>query len=352
MPLRNIENLIRSNHIIESLMALDEICRNSNNGFRERVIILNSRLSELQAERVIGIENPNGFIVLKNNILTFIDSVRKYQEAEKSIQEDFDYESKLLINNSFPFVDRTGFRALLADLLKDNNSQIVFVKGPEKSGMTHLEKYLIHIGRLNELYNIIPLNIPDLLDDPKPFKAARLAKYMALALDIDVAIDDSDDDQFKFRKSINQIKNKINSTHKIPIFFMHDFHRLILIPDDIYRLIQTIGSSVLSNFPKSIFIFAGIEETRLPNWYNDLMPISTVYDIEGVEEEHVINCLEEIYDKFQDKLEILGFKEEDKVIKKELYINGMLREMDLAEPIQVTELGQKLLNHLHILKSA
>lgn len=348
MEPQEIRKLIKSDNVKDAIAETIKLTENLSPSLSTSAVLLNSRYEDFQNDEIDGTSAGNSEInSIKRSVLMLLLKIEECTNNKGEIISDT--QDTLLSDCSFPFVDRLAFRNILKTALQTNGAKMIFVKGDPKSGMSYLEKYLIHLGQKNSLYQIVPIEIPYYLDDSNPFKGVRLAKYISEFIGLKIKLNDSEEDQFKFVRFTTKLRENLSTQTKIPIFFLHDFHRMAIIPDDLIKFIFSIALTIRNNFPKSIFIIAGLNCELLPNWHTDLKQVYPVYSIENIDEQSIRSCLNSIFEKFQTKI----FQTGNGQITKDEYIEGMIfRLIPDKLKIDVTSVGSKISEHLYILKNS
>jgi hypothetical protein len=186
------------------------------------------------------------------------------------------------------------------------------------------------------------------LDDPNPSKGVRLARVISEQVGLEINLKDNDEDIFKFVRFTTKLRESLSNHNKIPIFFLHDFHRMTIIPDDLMKFIYNVALNIRNNFPKSLFIVAGLNCESLPNWHSELRQVFPIYNIENIEESTIKECLNCIFDKYKNKVFQLGNGQ----ITKIEYIDKMISILIPEKPkINLAFVGSKISDHLIALKN-
>jgi len=347
MEIDEIQTLLIGNvYLMEAIEETIQLAEKLSTGLRNHALILKSRLEGYQLKGTVGINVSSDIAQVQLDLMNFLELIKELTNSKGEIVTST--KETLLIESSFPFIDRITFRKLIKETLQLNEAKMIFVKGDPKSGMSYLEKYLMHLSKKNKLYQIIPIEIPYYLDDPLPCKGVRLAKFLSEHIGLSINLNETEDDLFKFIRFTTKLKESLSLQDKIPIFFIHDFHRLAIIPDDLIKFIFNIAITIRNNFPKSIFIIAGLNCELLPNWHTDLRQLCPIYSVEHVDEQAIKDCLGAIFDKYKNRVFKI-FKEQ---VSKDDYIEGMMLKLvpDMAK-IDLASLNLKIMDHLNALKA-
>jgi len=350
MILDDIKTLIENNKLRNAIDLLKTVCTGPMQPLEERVILLSSRLNLYHTQLNDNIPTDENVNELKRAILAMGYEFNRSIEAEQGNENKLEtiLNSSLLIDNSFPFVNRSQFRANIDEVLSSERAQVLLVKGTRESGMSYLEKYLKHLNNELKMYNVIPCDIPLILDSPNMALGETLAKFISNALNMTFEFDDSENEQFKFTQFINNLKTKIRSEEKMPLFFMHDFHKLEDENTNLLDLIYTLIYSITNDFPKSLFIIAGLNYTSLRNWHSDLRFTTKIYQMETVTIEDVNKCLKCIFGEYQPKIsEVLSQN-----ISEQEYLDAMVEELTENDgSVNIKKIGEALREHLFTLKN-
>ncbi len=332
-------------------LALDYLidqCSGPLNIFLKDAVVLRSLYTEYEREALMNIDRDSELNELKLNVIEFARRLDGYQKdfAPDNLKELL--TSTLLLNDSFPFVDRLKFRNKIEKALYSNEANFIFVEGESKSGMSYLEKYLSNLTRNLQLLSFVPIEIPAVLGVPDIILGERLAKTILNRMGVPIDFDEDESDQFKFIQFINLLKFHIKETNKIPVFFLHDFHKIEDASNNLLEFIFTLINSLRNDFPKCLFILAGFRYTNIRHWHNDLRFTTQVYKIEAVSVEDIKLCLSAIFDKYEQPIKKIFEVEE---LDKDKYINGMLPQfVDEKNNIDIPGLGLRISEHLMALK--
>lgn len=337
-----INLLIGQNKISEAIEIIVPLTKTLSRGLYNIAFHLQARLAGFENDEIDGIADPTD----KQRIISA--TIKLLSKIESNINETGEVvalcQEYLLHGKKIPFVDRGKFKDLLKENLGSDGAKLIFVTGDPKSGMSYLENYLIHLAKLNTLFDVVRINAAIELDDPEAFKGFNLAKLLSIKFGLDINFDLSEKDQFKFERFITKLKEKLEDHMKIPIVFIHDFHRMMANIEDIKKLLYRIADEFRQDFPKVIFIIAGLDPESLPNWYDVLRFSCPVYEIENIEENNIRDCLKSIYSNFGGKIELIL---SDSVTEEE-YIESMIAKLTEA-PLNIASVGSTISEHLYIL---
>lgn len=344
MNIAAIRTLLGNDKIEEVLALLTQDTAHLSGQFQNTLVQITGQLNrvmnnkaqytnpELNAERAKIVAST----------LEFAAEIERYINASGT-GADF-YLDHLVNDGRNPFIDRDAFRKMVKSKLNSDGAKIIFVKGDKRSGMSYLENFLIHIGRSNNLYNIIRINAKTELDNPDTFKGSRLAKMISIKLNLDLEFERQEDDQFKFTRFVSRLRERLEGEKRIPVVFLHDFHHLQVVPTDIYQLIAMIADSFRQQHPKTVFIVSGLDYELLPNWHTELKRFCCYeYKLEPVNEENIRQCLQAIFQQHRGKImETLEVQE----ITLEQYIEGMLPLLIPKQPIDLVHVNNEITIHL------
>lgn len=347
MNLQEIENLLKHNEIEESINNLIKISECYSQGISNSAKSLKPNFLEIDKDRLVGINVSDRIIRLRQCILGLITKMRTYSDPNGNFQT-ISHET-LVMEGSFPFIDRSNFRELIHKKILENKGSLIFVEGEPKSGMSYLEKYLIHLKEVNNIFKIISINIPLALESPDPGYGMRLARYMAEYLDLEVDFKDSGPEHFKYTRFLNRLREKCSCCNEIPIFFLHDFHKLSITPNDLLDFIYNLAQSIMTIFPKTLIIIAGLKCELIPNWQSELRLYYQIFQLENIDEQSIKECLASIYKRYKDKIIELG----NQNLTEEDYVQGLIQKLNKEYPnnMDVTFVGSMLANQLYKLKN-
>ncbi len=341
MVLEDIKTLVLQDMLEDAIKLLVSTSKGYSTGLMTKAEVLLSEYRRLDDDKSLGIDVADDMKKLKKSVLNMLVILGSYTPNGQIVTLS---TNKILNPNSYPFIDRKKFREMLKNLLATDGGKLVFVKGEKKSGMSYLENYLNHLSILSDLFSVARINVAEKLDDPNPNKAVNLARLIADGLNMPFNYITTDTDHLKFSAFTTKLKDTFTSEDKIPIVYIHDFHRMQVMPD-VNKLILLIADAFRQRFPKAIFIIGGMDYSALENWHTDLKLSSHIYEIEPMEVEHVQECLHEIFDKYQTKIDVIlnGISRED-------YIEGMTAKLISKHPIDVAAVGQGIKDHLYLLQ--
>lgn len=254
----------------------------------------------------------------------------------------------LVIEDSFPFIDRTQFRKKIKKALLSENANVILVQGTSQSGMSYLEKYLKNIADNLSIFTLVPMEIPAILGEPDIILGEKLAKSILNKVGVQIQFDPDGNEQFKFTQFINSLKDRVKDDEKIPLFFLHDFHKIEDNNENLLEFIFALIHSIRNDLPKCIFVIAGFNYNNIRNWHNDLKFTTPVYNIEDIKIEDVKVCLTHIFSKYENKIRAAqGFEN----ISEEEYINGMIEQLGAdKDAINIATVGLGIAEHLMALK--
>ena len=349
MDYNHVRTLLGNNKLKEAVDLLLEHGKGPMNIHEAQILNFQRRLSEykkvVEIDKRTHHENLND---IEHSIKTFIDRVESKQLDEGKLDELIN--SLLLIDSGVPFIDRSGFRDHLKTVLNSEKPQIICIEGEERSGMSHLEYYLQHLNDELEIFNFIPLDIPEILDEPDTLGGEILAQM--IAYEFGIAVDFSSDEKalFKFTQFITTLKEKVANDERVPLFFMHDFHHIKKRNDNLYDFISLLISKLRSSFPRSVFIIAGMDYKSMDKW-RKIRNYVKIYRMEQAAETDTDKCLRHIYSVYKDEIIDL-FQGKHDAITEEQYVEYMLDELRKDnQELKIDLLGEKLEDHLYALKN-
>lgn len=343
-----INTLIQNLSFEDAILILESSCVGVLNGFLTQVIILSSELKKYKQDEVNEVEDVKDLNRIRLRIINLAQEIDAHHidlNAE-NIKELL--SCSLLIEDSFPFIDRTKFRDKIEAALSSNKADVILVNGDPKSGMSYLEKFLRNISGSLDILTTIPIEIPAVLGDPDIILGEKLAKSILNEIGIEIEFDAEENEQFKFKQFINKLKERVKEDNKVPLFFLHDFHKIEDNNDNLLEFIFTLIKSIKNDFPKCIFIIAGFNYQNIRHWHNDLKFTTSVYKIEPIEVDDVKTCLSNIYAKYETKIRTIdGFDN----ITLDDYIEGMTSMLiEDTNKIDIATIGLGISEHLMALK--
>ena len=90
---------------------------------------------------------------------------------------------------------------------------------------------------------------------PNRVLGEKLAKSILNKLGVSVEFDQEENEQFKFTQFLNRLKDDIKLRNKIPIFFLHDFHKIEHWKmHNLLEFIFNLLKNRSNDFPKCLFI--------------------------------------------------------------------------------------------------
>ena len=345
MDLENIKFLISQNNYQEVLNLLEELSQNLPEGINQIILNLKGRYNRLEEDRVngiVGTADENQLRMAFTRLTFMIESKGLSSNRVPQI-----IGSKLLLNNSFPFLDRVGFRDKLTNLFCSDEARLVLVKGDPKSGMSYLGKFLIHLSKNLKICKVIDCDIPLIVDGPYAFKGELVAKYISNFLGIQLDFDNSENVPLKYARFHSGLTEKLRYEEQIHILFLHDFHKLKEVNEDLMKWMYMIIDSI-NNFPKSIFIIAGLNYSLLRNWHSSLKFTADIYEMELIQKDDLSQFLEYVFGEFEQKI-----RQKLKAdITLDEYINSMknLLSVNSSNSLDLEMVGLTLAEHLATFK--
>lgn len=338
------ELLIGNDKISEAIELIIPIAKTMTMNLYNTTILLQGRYKSYEQDVIDGTNDEKENNRIKKAVINFLTEMECYLDESGDIKAHCkDY---LINDNKTLFADRVKFKELIQENVQSEGAKLIFVTGAAKSGMSYLENYLIHLSKFNTLFKVVRINIAQELDNPEPFNSVSLAKLLSIKLSLDINFETSEGVQFKFERFITKLKENLEANPKIPIVFIHDFHRIALVADDINRFIYKIADSFLQDFPKAIFIFAGHKPESVPNWHSILRNYCPVYEIENINESDLKECLKSIFSSYYLKIKsILS----DSITEDEYIENMMDRIAPTPSNIDIAFVGSTISDHLFTL---
>ena len=339
-----INTLIENVSFEEAIIILESSCKGALSVFLTQVIILSSDLKKYRLDEANEVEDVKVLNKIRLRIIILAKEIDTHHidlNAE-NIKELL--SCSLLNEDRFPFIDRTNFREKIKKSLDSNKAEVILVNGEPKSGMSYLEKYLRNISSGLDILTLIPIEIPAVLGDPDIILGEKLAKSILNEIGIEIEFDVEENEQFKFKQFINKLKERVKEDNKVPVFFMHDFHKIEDNNDNLLEFIFTLIKSIKNDFPKCIFIIAGFNYQNIRHWHSDLKFTTPVCNIEEIEVDHVKTCLSSIFLKYESKIKTIdGFDN----ISLEDYIEGMIAMLIKdSSKIDISTIGLGISEHL------
>ncbi|MDF1696866.1 MAG: hypothetical protein P1U56_13575 [Saprospiraceae bacterium] len=346
MNIEDLRTLVQNNKTEESIEFLKKFSVGPLKPFLNSLIILRARFDEFNKNQIVNIPQVENLNSIHKTILDIAEEMADHAVPTEEIENLI--ESRLLLENSFPFIDRKKFRTSIQKKLATDKAHIFLVSGQPKSGMSHLEKFLKNLSENLKVITLIPCDIPQILDEPNMHLGEKLAKFISFSMNMEVNFDDTENAQFKFIQFINKLKEKIRSENRVPVFFLHDFHKINERNENLLEFIFMLITSINSDFPKSIFIVAGLNFENLRNWHNDLRFTTEIYKMESVKIEDLKRCLSIIYEEYKGEIQ----EKLNQPITKEEYLEQMVQKLTQeGEPLNIKTIGESLSDHLFTLKS-
>ena len=300
---KTIKLLIENSKLKEAIVKLEAESVGRLAKFMATIISLNAALNDLETKINNGLLTAEEAKVERAKISSrIINTASKICSFNITTDDIAPYiDSALVMRDSFPFIDRTRFRRKIKKAILSEGPKIIFVEGPSKSGMSYLEKFLKNLTHQLELYSLVSMHIPEVLYGADIVLGEKLAKSILNKLGLgDLEFDQDENEQFKFTQFVNRLKTKLNNEEKIPIFFLHDFHKIEEDNDNLLEFIFALIKEIDDSFPKCILVIAGLNYRNIRSWQNELkfIPTTQTYTIESIEVEHIKTCLGIIFGSF------------------------------------------------------
>jgi hypothetical protein len=219
----------------------------------------------------------------------------KFNGAYDIISESFiSYCSKTLIHKCrWILWDRDGFKKELKKCITEEGAKFLIVKKmTNQIGLSYLRYYLMHLKSLNSLYDYYEINLgSELTDDSFDF-------IHFLGLKLSIPMNKNDDLPVKNETFITKLKEKLCSTEKIPIIFIHDFQHHAVINPDIYKsLIRLMDEFQHMEEFKIIIILAGLDTNYIPN-YSFFQAYINEYSLEEINIGHISESINILYNEY------------------------------------------------------
>jgi len=161
-----INKLIENVKYDEIITLFKSYCIGPLNVFEENITLLSSDLNKYKIDKINSVATDLQINTWRLNI---VNLAQKMESFSAGLDEDnmTDLIScSLLINDSFPFIDRSNFRDKIKSAIASDKADIILVKGAPKSGMSYLEKFLRNVSNSLEVLTLIPIEIPAVLGEP------------------------------------------------------------------------------------------------------------------------------------------------------------------------------------------
>jgi len=336
----DIEQLIRQTEYEDALNLLENQLDGLLYAFRDRLTALKAKLNLIKATSMTTQER----IAAKTNLgQEIVDFAREFCDSQ--VDEDLvddKFNSQLLMNNSYPFADRSNFRNIVRQAMKVPSAQVILVDGIPKSGMSHLGKFLQHSLSDIDIIEFYPFNVGGILDEPESSLGEILATSIAIDLGLDIDFSKFSQDLFKFKQFFTKLKDRISSSNTVPIFFLHDFHKAQDNNQSLLSFVQILIEKVYGDFPKSIFILAGLKFTLIPRWVDDLefMLDDQIYNMEPVSAGDIETCMRCIFAEYENK--IAETAEGGKITEEE-YVTEILDELlGVERNVNLVKVGRRI----------
>ena len=348
MIVTTVNKFIAQDKLKDAIIFLVGQCVNSLSIFKPNAILFQATYTRYNRDHVDGINRDSELNQLAIQVIRFANELEKFEYHLEPANDERVLSKTLLFNDSFPFVDRKEFRKQIAKALTSENSDVIFVEGESKTGMSYLEKFLNEITRKLDKILLVPLEMPAVLGMPDIIQGEKLAKSLLNKLGVSIKFDQEENEQFKFTQFFNCFKEEIKSTNKIPIFFLHDFHKIEHSNENLLEFIfYLLKNRHHNDFPKCIFVLAGFNYNNIRLWANEFRFTTEVYKIEPISQEDIEICLSKIFKKYSPRIKALLEEE----ITEEKYIEGMIKKLvGDEEKINIPNLGLRMTEHLYSLK--
>lgn len=346
---KDVEEFVKVADLNGALELLEMTMDGLLKAFENRLTLLRTNFNLIKNGQITDAERDVKFLQLGSKILDFAREFYEAKSAKAIIEDHFD--SQLLIDNSFPFADRTNFRYMFRSAMESSKAKVILVDGEPKSGMSHLEKFLQHSLSGIDLVEFYPFDVGGILDEPEYSLGETLATSMAVDYGLDIDFSKQSKDLFKFSQFFTQLKEKIIASESVPIFFLHDFHKVQDNNQSLMSFVQILIERVYRDFPKAIFILAGLNYTLIPRWVNDFefMLGNNIYKMEPVSVEDIASCLSCIFGEYENKiLEAANGHE----ITEEEYITEVIDELlGVNKTLVLADVGRKISRLLYNFKT-
>ncbi|TYP75289.1 hypothetical protein [Aquimarina intermedia] len=222
------------------------------------------------------------------------------------------FQSVLFKATNLPFLDRTDFRAKFYHALNCNKGEVIFVKGEKQSGMSYLKEYFLDVCDKFDFLEFREINVFRYLEVPAAAseQGLHLAKIMAANFNLDTNLGIEEIEDLKFIRFCELLRTKFLKMDKIPLVFIHDFHKITNLLNDVNNFLYELIKRVVETFPKAIFVIAGFSYENLSEWDSDLSNKCEVYEMENISQDDLKNFAAIVYQKYKAKIDKL-YKESD-----------------------------------------
>lgn len=290
---------------------------------------------------VVNSAHPN-FVAFKAEIEKVFDFTKDPTTAAITVSlNKKNFDSHLLRQNIFPFINRHNFRKQLSERLETNKAKVIFVNGEPRSGMSYLGKFLNDICDKTSLFEFYDIDVPYYLSSEELLNGVTLAKAIAAKFDFDDELEDERGDKFKFVRFANRLTQAIESHESTPILFLHDFHKIPVL-DEINSLFFELLDLITKKMPNIVVIIAGFECENIRNWHSELKYLVKACDLDQITDLDVEYMLEIIFQEYQDKINALG-----QPMTKDVYIENMKAKLMPDQNIEIAVIGELLADHLY-----
>ena len=161
-----INELVELNKYEDAIKLLRDTCIGPLSIFIPQVIIFSSELNKYKQDVRNLVADDLDINRLRLNIVNFADELDLHTIALDPDNMKELLSCSLLIEDSFPFIDRSAFRTKIEKALASNKADVILVDGEPKSGMSYLEKFLRNISSNLDILRFMPIDIPAILGDP------------------------------------------------------------------------------------------------------------------------------------------------------------------------------------------
>lgn len=352
MILASVHTLLGNIKFDEAITFVDAKCVGFLSSFKATSTGLRSRFTAISQDGIDGVFRnvDSDMAELRRDIIAFAELLDSHNKDVALPRVDALISQSLLMNDSFPFVDRKAFRNKIKDAMEREEPTVLMVTGAAKSGMSYLEKFLVNLTNEIAMFDLISLEIPAILGEPDILQGELLARNVLNEMGVAVEVKEEIKGRFKFVQFISALQMKIKENGKIPIFFFHDFHHLE-VDQNLFEFLNVLLDLLHKNFPKCLIIMTGLDFTRIRNWNKDWQFSANVavYDMEPIAVADLSTCLQRIFVKYEDKIKSVANFED---ITEADYIEGMVASLvGEAETIDIDALGTTMKHYLKDLKA-
>ncbi|WP_143754171.1 hypothetical protein [Chryseobacterium sp. 52] len=343
---QNIQEFIIQSKLKEAFNVLKGRFHDYLSILQKRTLkLIEANFNEILNREIDGTISTEEASIAKTNInkriLELLDLV--VNDSEKA-QSRFNILHENLIRSfKYSFLGRIDFRKEIIAQADEKNSKILFIEGTPKSGMSYLEQFLRHFSEINNDMDIriVPINMGNMLNIPGENKSAKILEILFASIGSDLPLGD---DTIKFIRLENALREQVNNKVMF-LFFFHDFHKAIFIPEDIYRLIYEL----ITRSSNSLFIFSGLDYKAIPNC-NDVKNLFEFYRIPVNEPtpDIIEECFHKIFDKYKEN--IFNSLEGRQITKEDYYSNISKKIFSDHQKLDICTVGDIINDHLFHLK--